>query len=154
MLSRKFVWHGRQCEARFEKGLDAFPEAKRIRQQVFIDEQGFMNEFDETDLTAWHCVLYVDDSAAATGRLYNDESMPFAAHIGRLAVVKSERGSGLGSLMISLLEQFAVEQDIESISLSAQCRAERFYRMNGYVPEGEVYYDEHVEHIRMKKVLR
>ena len=154
MWSRKFVWHGRQCEVRFDKGLAALPEAGQIRREVFIEEQGFLNEFAETDITAWHCVLFVEGKAAATGRLYPDESVPFAAHIGRLAVVKSERGNGLGSLLISMLEQLARGLSFDSVSLSAQCRAEKFYRMNGYVPEGEVYYDEHVEHILMKKALR
>lgn len=38
-------------------------EAVRIRKEVFMDEQGFCNEFDEIDKTALHAVLYEDDKA-------------------------------------------------------------------------------------------
>jgi len=30
----------------------------RIRQTVFMEEQGFQNEFDEVDKTATHIVMY------------------------------------------------------------------------------------------------
>ena len=33
-------------------------EAKRIREQVFIKEQGFENEFDQTDEQAVHIVVF------------------------------------------------------------------------------------------------
>ena len=45
-------------------------DAVRIRKEVFMDEQGFCNEFDEIDKIAFHAVLYEDDRAAATGRMY------------------------------------------------------------------------------------
>ena len=48
-------------------------EAVRIRKEVFMDEQGFCNEFDEIDKIAFHAVLYEDDRAAATGRMYYDD---------------------------------------------------------------------------------
>ncbi|MFR8530009.1 MAG: hypothetical protein ACLVDB_02110 [Anaeromassilibacillus sp.] len=45
------------------KGLEDNPEARRIRQAVFVDEQGFHNEFDEIDPEAWHVVLWEDGAA-------------------------------------------------------------------------------------------
>ena len=48
-------------------------DAVRIRKEVFMDEQGFCNEFDEIDKIAFHAVLYEDDRAAATGRMYYDD---------------------------------------------------------------------------------
>ena len=50
-------------------------DAVRIRKEVFMDEQGFCNEFDEIDKTALHAVLYEDDKAAATGRMYYEEEI-------------------------------------------------------------------------------
>ena len=35
-------------ESRIVMGLENAPEAKLIRQTVFVDEQGFKNEFDDT----------------------------------------------------------------------------------------------------------
>lgn len=38
---------------------DFLPEdAKRIREAVFMKEQGFKNEFDDIDLLALHLILY------------------------------------------------------------------------------------------------
>ena len=39
-------------------------DAKYIRTEVFVNEQGFSAEFDDTDNTALHCVLYSDGKAA------------------------------------------------------------------------------------------
>lgn len=40
-------------------------EAKDIRTAVFIDEQGFKNEFDGIDDTAKHILIYHNGKAAA-----------------------------------------------------------------------------------------
>ncbi len=33
-------------------------DARLIRQQVFVEEQGFVNEFDDIDHEAYHAVIY------------------------------------------------------------------------------------------------
>lgn len=43
-------------------------EARKIREQVFVEEQGFENEFDELDAQVPHAVLFMDGQAVATGR--------------------------------------------------------------------------------------
>ena len=42
------------------------PEALEIRIKVFVDEQGFCDEFDATDAVATHLVLFDGDSAVDT----------------------------------------------------------------------------------------
>lgn len=44
-----------------------------VRKAVFMDEQGFQNEFDETDSTAYHLELRVDGPAAGCARIYPGE---------------------------------------------------------------------------------
>ena len=39
-------------------------DARIIRQEVFVEEQGFHHEFDEIDSRAWHLVLYENGQAA------------------------------------------------------------------------------------------
>lgn len=46
--------------------------AVKIRKEVFMEEQGFHDEFDETDETAIHLVLYIDQVPAATCRFSPD----------------------------------------------------------------------------------
>ncbi|MBR4555245.1 MAG: GNAT family N-acetyltransferase [Ruminococcus sp.] len=137
-------------EIRIVKGLDAAPDAKAIRQEVFMEEQGFAKEFDSLDETAFHAVAFTDGKASATGRLFKGRS---GWHIGRIAVRKQFRGSGLGGDVVRALEAKAREEGAEYIKLSAQVRAQGFYEKLGYRAEGEEYLDEHCPHIAMKKIL-
>jgi predicted GNAT family N-acyltransferase len=152
MWSNKIVFRGKEYEERFAKGLENLPEARMIREEVFVKEQGFVNEFDDIDTDAWHCVIFSDGRPAATGRLYRDKE-PFIGHIGRIAVMKEERGKGLGWLLMADLEQLARENDLDSIVVSAQCRVQGFYASLGYIAEGDVYPDEGCPHIMMRKII-
>ena len=51
---------------------DTLPEdARQIRQEVFIEEQHFQEEFDGIDSRALHLVLYRDGSPAGTCRFFS-----------------------------------------------------------------------------------
>ena len=53
------------------------PEAARqIRETVFIREQGFSLEFDETDHRAVHIVAWDGQQPARTCRVYSGECCP------------------------------------------------------------------------------
>lgn len=50
---------------------DKIPEeAKMIREAVFMKEQGFKGEFDETDHLAKHVLLFCGDTPVATCRFF------------------------------------------------------------------------------------
>ena len=54
---------------------DTLPEdARQIRQEVFIEEQHFQEEFDGIDSRALHLVLYRDGSPAGTCRFFREGS--------------------------------------------------------------------------------
>ncbi|MBC2400268.1 GNAT family N-acetyltransferase [Clostridium saccharobutylicum] len=127
-------------------------EAKHIRMEVFVKEQGFKDEFDEWDNKVSHVVLFVDGKAAGTGRLLPGKSNKIFI-IGRVAVLKKYRKLHLGSKIISALEEMAKTLGGISIELSAQCTAQRFYEKLGYVASGEIYLDEFCKHIHMEKQL-
>lgn len=129
----------------------ALPKAaKQIRVTVFMQEQGFTEEFDALDGIATHLVLFDEQEPVATCRIWLDED---GYHVGRLAVVKEKRGTGLGALMLAAAETHVRALGGHSISLHAQCRAEQFYRKCGYTPYGEIDYDEGVEHVHMRKIF-
>ena len=51
-------------------------QAKEIRQKVFVDEQGFQNEFDDIDEAATHIVMFDEDKIPiATCRIFWDAKM-------------------------------------------------------------------------------
>lgn len=136
-------------EIRFYQGLCS--QARAIREAVFVQEQGFINEFDEIDAAALHMVIYDGETAVATGRVYRDAGGVY--HIGRVAVVKEYRGKHLGNRVLLALEQKAAEMGAQSVVLSAQCAVRDFYEKNGYAAAGEVYLDEHCPHIHMEKQI-
>ena len=125
-------------------------EAKTIREKVFMEEQGFKNEFDEYDEMAPHAVLFMEGQAVATGRLLQGERRGEFI-IGRVAVLPAFRGRNFGEQVMLALEQEARRLGGKRISLSAQCRASGFYRTLGYQEIGAAYLDEFCPHILMEK---
>lgn len=131
---------------------DTLPEkASEIRQTVFMKEQGFSYEFDDTDHTAKHILLFADGNAVAVGRFFTDNGKEW--HIGRLAVLKEYRGHNLGKEIMDFAEKEIKALGGTKAVLSAQLRAKGFYEKCGYTAKGDVYFDEHVEHINMEKEL-
>ncbi len=133
------------------KGLDNNPLARNIRTEVFVDEQGFKEEFDDIDAEAFHAVIFVKGKAAATGRLFGNPSG--CMRIGRVAVIKEYRGMSLGSMVIAVLERKAVALGCAKAELSSQVRVKGFYEELGYKCEGEEYQDQFCPHIKMTKNL-
>ena len=125
-------------------------QARQIRIAVFMQEQGFVNEFDLLDASCKHLVAFDGDLPVATCRIWLATD---GWHVGRLAVLKEHRGKGLGGLMLQHAEAHARSLGGGSISLHAQCRAEAFYRKYGYTPYGGIDYEEGVEHVHMRKIL-
>lgn len=74
-------------------------DAKMIRQRVFMQEQGLVDEFDDTDLQATQIVLYDEGKPIATCRIFpGNERNAFI--LGRLAVLKEYRGKNIGAQML------------------------------------------------------
>lgn len=132
---------------------DTLPrEAHFIREEVFVREQGFQNEFDETDNTALHLVVYYNNEPAATARIFPSERDNFYT-AGRIAVLQQYREKKLGRYIMAQLEDKARELGAAGIELSAQCRVRGFYEKCGYAAEGDIYLDEFCQHIHMVKNL-
>lgn len=127
-------------------------DAKMIRLKVFVEEQGFTNEFDEIDSVATHLVFYEDKNSAATCRYYKGEGEQDFI-IGRVAILPEYRKNHLGSRMMQSLEENIKAEGGKKISLSAQCRVVPFYEKNGYKAIGEPYLDEYCEHVHMVKEI-
>lgn len=126
-------------------------EAVQIRTEVFMDEQGFKHEFDDTDNTAVHLLLYVDKEAAATCRYFPEADGGYV--IGRVAVIKKFRHRQLGSKLLLFAEDEIKKYGGQSIKLHAQVRAQQFYRQLGYEPYGEADGESFCPHIWMRKQL-
>ncbi len=122
-------------------------QARSIRMAVFVIEQQvpIELEWDDMDEYCIHAVA-TDESgnAVGTGRLLPD------GHIGRMAVLASARGRGVGGLLLQELMQAAQQRGDKRAVLSAQRQAEGFYQRYGFKAFGEEYLEAGIVHIDME----
>jgi YbgC/YbaW family acyl-CoA thioester hydrolase len=130
-------------------------DARRIRTQVFVQEQRIPQEleWDDEDAAALHAVAYNRlGQPIATGRLLQPSAG--VAKIGRMAVYQVLRGTGIGRQVLhALLEAARARGDREAI-LHAQCSAEAFYRDAGFEARGPIFDEAGIPHIEMARPLR
>lgn len=123
-----------------------------IRREVFIREQGVPEEIemDELDSKAIHVLASVDGEPVGCGRLFLEGS---DARIGRVAVKKDMRRSGIGDGICKLLISIAGDEGAERAIIGAQLTAVEFYRSLGFEKEGDTFIEAGIKHIRMIKEL-
>ena len=124
-------------------------EASRIRTTVFVIEQGVPAhvEMDGRDATCVHALAYVEGRAVGTGRLLPD------GHIGRMAVMKESRASGVGAAILACLVAEARRRGMKEVALSAQTHALGFYRKHGFREVGAIFEEAGIPHQEMRRVL-
>ncbi len=124
-----------------------------IRRRVFIDEQGVTEdeEMDGLDGQSRHYVAWLGGEAVATARVRTLDGG--TAKIERMAVLAHHRRRGIGAKLMARIIDDARAWGMASATLSAQCRVEDFYRDLGFTPEGEVFMDARIRHIRMVRTL-
>jgi YbgC/YbaW family acyl-CoA thioester hydrolase len=133
---------------------DLGEQAGRIRTEVFLDEQKIPAEmeWDDADRTAIHAVAYNGlDQPVATGRLL--QASPGVARIGRMAVHRAVRGSGVGQRVLEALLSQAKARGDHEVMLHAQRSAEEFYLGMGFVPRGGPFEEAGIVHIEMNRAI-
>ena len=128
--------------------------ATRVRRAVFVEEQGISvaDELDQADASAVHAVVSNHlGQPVATARLLPGQDG--IAHIGRMAVLRPLRRTGLGEQALAALERAAHDRGDNEIRLSAQRHASGFYKRLGYSEVGEPYEEVGIPHVEMRKAL-
>ncbi|KQZ28295.1 GNAT family N-acetyltransferase [Duganella sp. Root1480D1] len=121
-------------------------DAKPIRMEVFVQEQNVPAdlEMDDRDAACLHAVAYdAGGKPLGTGRLLPD------GHIGRMAVLRSARGAGIGGAILKGLMEKARGRGDQKVVLSAQTHAAEFYLAHGFAMAGDVFYEAGIPHIEM-----
>lgn len=132
--------------------LGRLPEqAQRIRRDVFMQEQGFCEEFDGLDKNSWHVLLQDGGKTIGTARMFWEREQ--VMHVGRVAVCKDARGGGNGARILHACCEKAKALGANRVILGAQCRAVEFYKKSGFLPYGEIFDDEGCPHQMMEKIL-
>jgi len=124
-----------------------------IRLEVFVKEQGVPSEeeLDDLDQISFHAIAYKDNYPIATGRLIPDGNIN--GTIGRMAVRQKYRRFGVGGMVLDFLEQIALNEGIQQITLNAQEYVKKFYDNHGYKEEGDVFIEAGIPHVTMVKTI-
>ncbi|GAB2523232.1 GNAT family N-acetyltransferase [Nocardia heshunensis] len=123
-----------------------------VRMTVFVDEQGVPAdiEIDELDEIADHFLGRLDGAPAGAGRMVVRDGIGV---LGRLAVLKETRGTGLGVALVRAIEERARERGLDAVELHSQTQARGFYEKLGYEAYGEIGMDAGIPHIWMRRTL-
>ena len=125
-----------------------------LRRTVFIEEQGVpeADELDDLDGQAVHLLALVGGVPMGSARLLRAGE---TGKIGRVCVLASARGTGLGvALMEKALAVLAEDPALRRAKLSSQTHALGFYERLGFVAEGAEYLDAGIPHRDMVRPLR
>ena len=126
-------------------------ELRAVRETVFVQEQQvpLEEEWDALDPLCRHVIARDQDGQPiGTGRLTPEHK------IGRMAVLASWRGKGVGDAMLAALMEHARNQGWPAVSLNAQVSAEAFYARQGFIPHGDRFHEAGIEHQSMRRALR
>ncbi|MFJ5121206.1 GNAT family N-acetyltransferase [Kitasatospora sp. NPDC088548] len=136
---------------------------RAVRREVFIVEQGVPEalEYDDLDATSEHLLAVgPEDQPLGTARLIHGEQargltdgIEGRVLLGRLAVVRAARGTGLGAGLVRAVEAAGRGRGAREVELHAQVQALGFYERLGYTAEGPVYDDAGIPHRTMTRVL-
>jgi len=118
---------------------------RRIREQVFIAEQGVTPEleWDGEDSSAVHFLALDDNWPIGTARLSPD------GHISRVCLLKDWRGLGVGEQLLQVVIAEAERRGLKQQRLSAQVQAAAFYQKQGFVISSSEFLDAGIAHVDM-----
>lgn len=120
----------------------------RIRLRVFVSEQHVPREIeiDEADRDALHFLAYIGNKAVGTARLVMTDRR---AKIGRMAVLKTYRGKGVGTKLLERAIAAATRLGAQEIFLHAQVPVIPFYEAAGFKATGRTFDEAGIPHRKM-----
>ena len=123
-------------------------KAFAIRLHVFVKEQGVPAEIelDRDDQRAIHFLACAAGKALGTARVVMRRG---SAKIGRMAVVKSYRGIGVGKKLLQRALATARRRGAQKIYLHAQVAVIGFYESAGFRSVGAVFDEAGIPHRKM-----
>ena len=124
-----------------------------IRIEVFVEEQGVPREeeLDDLDKTSFHAIAHINTYPVGTGRLILEGDN--CGRVGRMAVRKDYRRFGIGGLVLTYLEEIALNKGITQITLDAQEYVKQFYSDHGYKEQGDIFLEVGIPHVTMVKII-
>ena len=123
------------------------------RSDVFVVEQNCVyQDVDGKDDNAIHVLGFLDNELASYSRIFDKGIYFEEASIGRVVVSPKLRDKKLGHDLMQVSIAAVKEHFKEhNITISAQEYLKKFYESHGFVQTSEMYLEDDIPHIQMKK---
>lgn len=110
------------------------------------------SECDQYDKQAYHILAQMNQETIGVGRLHTCDNV--TGQIRYMAVCTKHQGQGIGTQILTALENHASDKNLQRIILNARDSALEFYKRSNYqvVAPGHTLYNE-VTHTKMEKWL-
>ena len=125
----------------------------KLRSIVFVVEQNCVyQDIDDKDDKALHVIGTFDNKIVAYSRLFKPFDYFDNACIGRVVIDPNYRDRKWGHLLIQKgIEGIEKNYYETKITISAQLYLQKFYESNGFIKTSEVYLEDGIDHIEMKR---
>lgn len=125
----------------------------QLRSEVFVVEQNCVyQDIDGKDEKALHLIGEIEEKIVAYARLFKPNDYFEDASIGRVITKEEVRNLKLGhQLMQNAIAGIKGFFNEEKITISAQLYLKKFYESHGFVQTSEMYLEDDIPHIEMKR---
>jgi len=128
-------------------------EILQLRSEVFVVEQNCVyQDIDGKDEKAIHLLGVFEKKIVAYARLFKPSDYFENASIGRVVIQPNYRDKKWGhQLMQNAIDVIKTHFNETKITISAQLYLKKFYETNGFVQTSEMYLEDDIPHIEMKR---
>jgi ElaA protein len=125
----------------------------QLRSEVFVVEQNCVyQDIDGKDEKAIHLIGEDNGKIVAYARLFKPAAYFEQSSIGRVVVKESYRDKKLGHLLMrEAIRVIETHFEETKITISAQLYLKKFYESHGFVQNSDMYLEDDIPHIEMKK---
>jgi ElaA protein len=144
-----------KCKKFHDLTVDELYDLLRLRSEVFVVEQNcvFLDQ-DNIDKDCFHLSGFHQNKLVAYARIVPPAAVYEEASIGRVITSPSVRKTGVGKqLMHEAIERLYSLFGNVNIKIGAQLYLKSFYESFGFYQSGDVYLEDDIEHIHMKKTF-
>ena len=149
-MSREIEWKIKRFE---ELSVRELYSLLKLRSDVFIVEQNCVyHDIDGKDEKALHLLGECDGKIVAYSRLFKTGDYFENASIGRVVINADNRDKKWGhDLMQESIAGIKHHFGETKITISAQLYLQKFYESHGFVQTSEMYLEDDIPHIEMKR---
>lgn len=142
------------CKKFHDLTVDELYALLRLRSEVFVVEQNCVFlDMDDKDQKCHHLLGWIGEDLAASARIVPAGISYQEPSIGRVVSSAKYRGTGSGrELMEEAIRLTLQLHGNQPIRIGAQLYLKKFYTSLGFIPDGEIYLEDGIEHIEMVRV--